>query len=197
MRSSVVFSKSRASCSSSCPAFQPQHLATFCSEPRVLPVTGTPSGRCFWGREIVGAPFGHDCLQVLLVRDLHLRRRGPDGRDASHLEASGTNIVWEVVMFYFLFCFKKKHLSKKENFLRENTKTWHWWYKLKRGPFLRWKCPLSLGMHGPGRGYCMGLRVTLRPGGRKPRPKHLRWTWVFCATAQCAYGFNRVSMLAD
>ena len=51
-------------------------------------------------------------------------------------------------MFYFLFCFKKKHLSKKENFLSENTKTWHRWHELKRGPFLRWKCPLSPGAQG-------------------------------------------------
>lgn len=43
-----------------------------------------------------------------------------DGPDASSLEASGTNTVWEVVIFYFLFCFEKKHFTKKENFLNEN-----------------------------------------------------------------------------
>lgn len=39
------------------------------------------------------------------------------------MEAFARNIFWEVVMFYFLFCFKKKRLTKRENFLNEKRKS--------------------------------------------------------------------------
>lgn len=60
-----------------------------------------------------------------------------DGRDAGSLEASGTHVVWEVVIFNFLFGFKKKHLTKKENFLNENIIAWNQWHNSHQ--FQRWR----------------------------------------------------------
>lgn len=78
-----------------------------------------------------------------------------DGPDASSLQASGTNIVWEVVIFDFLFCFKKKHLPTKENFLNDDVTAWHQWPKLKRGAFPRWSEPLLLGAVGLALGWVL------------------------------------------
>lgn len=71
-----------------------------------------------------------------------------DGREASSLEASGINIVWEVVIFHFLFCFKKKHITKKENFFNENVIAWRQGHNLQQGAFRRWREPLPLGTDG-------------------------------------------------
>lgn len=92
-----------------------------------------------------------------------------DGRDAGSLEASGTHIVWEVVIFNFLFCFKEKHLTKKENFLNENIIAWSQWRNLQL--LQRWgESPSSLWgpvASGPACECCIGLRVS--PSGPAAR----------------------------